>query len=187
MCDLIAIDINQCQLCGEKNVKDGHFWGVHKMTVAKYYQTVFPRYSKLSHELLPFKNKEQYLNNNFYDKREMVAWFKAYPDQAKTYAIELLKKRKEKKGLIYTPSQVELRSIMSPSIIWFKENFDSYNQLCGSLGFVERFDLENEIPIFKEIEGTILIDSREQRPLRFNYDNCKRIGLPYGDYSLKPN
>src|SRR6266404_9158892 len=170
------MDNHICSICKQETKEDSHFWKEHRIKQSNYFEQYHPRFCKQTNELLSFKNFDSYFSNDFKGKREMVAWFKAYPDDAKTYAIELLKKRKEKKGLIYTPSQVELRSIMSPSIIWFKENFDSYNQLCKSLGFQERFDLENEIPIFKEIEGTILIDTREQRHLRFNYDNCKRIG-----------
>jgi hypothetical protein len=180
------MDKNICFICKKEIQKGNHFWKEHRLKESVYYEKYFPKFCKQTGEKLVFKNVDNYFSNDFKGKREMAQWFKSYPDEAKLYAVELLKQRKEKKNLIYSPSQVELRSIMCPSMIWFKKNFQGYNLLCEDLGLKTRFDLENETPQFNEIDGTILIDSREQKPLKFK-SPTKTIGLRYGDYALEPN
>ncbi len=179
-----------CKICENEVTQENHFWKVHHLSQEDYYTKYYPRFCKFSKELLPFKNKENYFNNDFKGKREMAAWFKENSGQvAKDYAIALLKKRIERKKLIYAPCQTELRSLLFPSMIWFKQNFDSYNDLCSSLGLKIRFDLENEVPIFRSIknEAIILVDSREQKSLKFSDYKTKIQGLKFGDYALEPN
>ena len=178
-----------CKICGEPIV-NGHTWKKHRIKESNYFHEYEPRFCKQSGEILPFKNRESYLESDFKGKREMIAWFKENEEEAKTYAINLLKKRKEKKDLLYAPCQVELRSLsLMPSIIWFKDTFGNYNQLCESLGMKVRFDKEDETPVFNELkdDASIVVDSREQRAWSFKNHNIIIKGLKYGDYSLEPN
>ena len=94
--------------------------------------------------------------------------------------------RKEKKNLIYSPSQVELRTTSIPSIISFEKKFNDYYKLCESLGFKNKYkNIENiataSIPKTKDLK--VYVDSREQLPLKFNLPTEVR-GLKFGDYAL---
>lgn len=79
----------------------------------KYYHTYHPRRDLLTGEIINFKNKEQYFNNDFNDKNNMKKWLKEQSlEKAQEYCKSLLIKRKKDKNLIYSLTQVELRTIM---------------------------------------------------------------------------
>lgn len=179
----------KCKICNEEVLANNHYWRSHKIPEAEYYVKYVPRFSKQTGEPIRFKNRDFYLTSDFNDKREMAAWFKENPVEAKEYAINLLKTRKEGGKITYAPSQVELRSIMSPSLKWFYKNFKSYNELCSSLGLETRFDKEGEEIRYSNLKdhAVVIIDSREQNPLKFKDISIEVVGLPYGDYALKPN
>ena len=190
------MDKHICKICNEEVTVNNHYWKAHKIKEADYYQKYVPRYSKLTGELLKFKNRDFYLNNDFQDKNEMMEWFRDNAIEAKAYALELLVNRIEKKKLIYAPSQVELRSLMMPSIIWYKKNLfspegnpQSYNSLCELMGLKVRFDKEDEIIGYSDFpqSAKILIDTREQAPLRFPNTQTETCKLDYGDYARSPN
>jgi len=126
-----------CKIDGKefKDEKSLHLalrgYGLNK---EKYYHKYFPRKDLLTGEIINFKNKEQYFNNDFNDKNNMKRWLKEQPiESARDYCKQLLIKRRKDKDLIYSPSQVELRSIMSPSIIFYNKIFNDYYELCSSL------------------------------------------------------
>lgn len=183
------MDNHICSICQKEVTENAHFWREHRIKEAAYFQKYHPRYSKETGELIEFKTREFYLNNDFNGKQEMATWFKKNPEEAKDYALNFLKKRKEKKDLIYAPSQVELRSLIAPSMVWFKKNFENYGDLCENLGFKKKFDKEDDLIRYGPIkENAILItDSREQNPLLFKDIKTEIQGLPYADYTLKPN
>ena len=182
------MDKHICKICNQEVDADNHFWKNHRIKQEDYFHSYFPRYSKETGELIKFKSRDFYLHSDFNDKKEMMAWFKANPDKAQAYAIELLKKRRDRKGLVYAPSQVELRSLMLPSMIWFKKHFDNYAKLCFSIGLKPRFTREDEIINYGTLSdhSKIMIDTREQKPLKFDVPT-EVATLSYGDYALFPN
>lgn len=170
-----------CKICNQEVKERKHFWVCHRIKESSYYEQYEPRFSKLTGKLIKFKTSESYLSNDFEDKNEMKSYFKKYPEEAKIYAVELLKRRKENKKLIYAPSSVELSSILSPSLKWYKDNFD-YNKLCRDLGLRVRF--VNDKFITKAlIKPLIEVDTREQKRISFNIPN-QIATLNYGDYRL---
>ena len=91
----------------------------------KYYQTYYERRDLLTNELISFKSKDQYLSSDFNDKNNMKKWLKSQPiEKAQEYCLKILNKRKNDKNITYSPSQVELRTIMSPSIIFYNKIFN---------------------------------------------------------------
>lgn len=183
------MDKHVCKICDQEIEANNHFWRTHQLREEQYYTQYFPKYSKHTGELIKFKSREFYLNSDFNDKIEMRNWFKANPQESKDYTIELLKKRKELGKIKYALSQVELRSLMLPSLKWFYDNFDSYNLLCESLGLLPKFSLEHSIIEYGNLkdEATIIVDTREQKPFKFGeIPTCVEC-LNYGDYSLNPN
>jgi hypothetical protein len=159
-------------------------YGLNKV---KYYQKYFERRDLLTNELINFKTKEQYLNSDFNDKNNMKKWLKAQtPEKAQEYCKELLIKRKEVKNLTYSPTQVELRTIMAPSIIFYNSIFKDYYDICSSIGLENKFIYPNLVgDHFKNKltnKDIIYVDTREQSWLKFNTPfEIKTLG--FGDYA----
>jgi hypothetical protein len=153
----------------------------------KYYHRYYPKKDLLTGETINFKTKEQYLNSDFNDKNNMKKWLKSQPlENSKEYCINLLKKRKKDKNLIYSPCQIELRTIMSPSIVFYNKIFDDYYDVCSSLGLENKFihpkNISNQFNFKLTQDDTIYVDTREQNWLKFNIPFEIKT-LPYGDYT----
>lgn len=160
----------------------------HGMIIVDYYHKHFPRKDLYTKELIKFKNKDQYLNDDFNTKINMKKWLKEQPIEiSKEYCKNLLLKRKASKNLTYTLSQVELKSLISPPIQYFNEIFGDYYKLCEELGFKNKYSLQQDItedPQWKGQEYQIFIDTREQKPLKFQDRETKVTTLKFGDYSF---
>jgi hypothetical protein len=159
----------------------------YKLNKTKYYQTYFERRDLLTNELINFKTKEQYFNSDFNDKNNMKKWLKQQPiEKAQEYCKSLIAKRKQDKNLLYTPSQVELRTIMSPSIIFYNKIFNDYYDVCANLGLKNKFiHTNNIVDQFKNKlnkKSIIYVDTREQSWLKFD-TKFEIKTLPFGDYS----
>jgi hypothetical protein len=163
-------------------------YGLNKV---KYYQTYYERRDLLTGELINFKTKEQYFNSDFNDKNNMKKWLKEQSlEKAQEYTKQLLAKRKEEKKLTYSPCQVELRTIMAPSIISYNKLFNDYYDVCSSIGLENKFiHPSNIIHQFKNklnSKDTIYVDTREQSWLKFNIPFEIKT-LSFGDYSCSNN
>jgi len=179
-----------CKIDGKefKDEKSLHLalkgYGLNKV---KYYQTYYERRDLLTNELINFKSKEQYLNSDFNDKNNMKKWLKEQPtDKAQEYCKQLLIKRKESKNLTYSPTQVELRTIMAPSIIFYNKIFQDFYDICSDIGLENKFihpklvkDNFNNKLTQKDI---IYVDTREQSWLKFDTPFEIRT-LSFGDYA----
>jgi hypothetical protein len=159
-------------------------YGLNKV---KYYQKYYERRDLLTKELINFKSKEQYLNSDFNDKNNMKKWLKSQPiEEVKQYCKQLLIKRKELKGLTYSPTQIELRTIMAPSIIFYNQIFQNYYDVCSSIGLENKFiDPNLLINNFKNKlnqKDTIYVDTREQSWLKFDTPFEIKT-LSFGDYT----
>lgn len=153
----------------------------------KYYHTYYPKKDLLTGDTINFKTKEQYFNSDFNDKNNMKKWLKEQPlEKAQEYTKQLLAKRKEDKKLTYSPCQVELRTIMAPSVISYNKLFNDYYDVCSSIGLENKFIHPNNIiHQFKNklnLRDTIYVDTREQNWLKFNIPFEIKT-LPYGDYT----
>ena len=178
-----------CKVCDKKFDNDGSLHKhlkTHKMTQAEYYQKFYPRRDRYDGSLIKYKNKEFYFNTEFNSKNNLKSWLASVaPTTRELYTKDFLLKRKEKKGLVYAPTQIELRTLMVPGIKYITENFGDYNQFCKSLGFKIRFSKkELDKKTFKDISKKVIFaDSREQNPLDF--DNTTRTkGMSFGDYRM---
>ena len=153
-----------------------------------FFQEYYTHKDLLTGDLIEFKNPEQYLNSDFSNKNNLKKWLKLNPDEGKKWAIDWLVKRKEKKNLIYAPTQIELKSLTCPSIHYY-EKIGGYNNICKSLGLKIRFDGELK---FNKIDPNIILiqDSREQLPFLFECNgqfpcHIKIEKIEVGDYALE--
>ena len=180
----------KCKVCGQEFETERKLHShlkKHDLRVASYYQKYYPRYDLHDGKIIKFKSKDYYFSREFNTRTNQLKWLNSLPDEeAKEYLKKLLLERKEKKNLIYSPSQVELRTTSIPSIISFEKKFNDYYKLCESLGFKNKYkNIENiataSIPKTKDLK--VYVDSREQLPLKFNLPTEVR-GLKFGDYAL---
>ena len=109
-----------CKVCkkgfGEDKNLHAHL-KAHSLRMAEYYQKYFPRKDLHTGDIIKFKNKEYYFSTDFNSRMSMKKWLSAQPkNKAREYVKEILSKRIERKNLKYAPSQVELRTVMSPPV-----------------------------------------------------------------------
>jgi len=160
---------------------------VHELSIEAYYHKYFPKLDLYDKSLIKFKNKDQYFETDFNSRINLKNWIKeSDKEEVKAYIKKLLEKRKVKKNLIYSPSQVELRSLVTPPIRIYNQFFGDYYELCASIGFKNRFSKSQpEIKLNAEClnDCFIYIDSREQKPLKFNIKS-EVTCLKFGDYTL---
>lgn len=147
-----------------------------------YYHEYYARYNRLTGELIPYKDYDQYMSQEFATKNELKAWIKAKPDEAKEWAINWLKARKQEKGLIYAPSQAELRTLMCPSMPYY-DSIGGYYKITKSLDYTDRYDTSplKFTTLAKDV--SIIQDTREQNPLKLSLPIIVEK-VECGDYAL---
>ncbi len=163
--------------------------GVHKylrklhVKQSDYYETYFPRKDLLTNEVIAFKNYDQYFSQEFANKNNLKKWLKQNPLEGLKWAKNWLARRKEEKGLIYAPSEVELRSLSTPSMSYYEDK-GGYYKITKELGFQYRYA---DTPLtFRKLspETVIITDTREQKELKFSQATEKEC-VKEGDYALK--
>jgi 1,4-alpha-glucan branching enzyme len=181
----------KCKVCDQEFETERQLHAhlkAHKLRVAAYYQQYYPRYDLHDGKIIKFKSKEYYFNTEFNSRTNQLKWLDNLSDlESKKYLKKLLVERKEKKQLVYSPSQVELRSTSIPSIISYEKKIGDYYSFCKSLGFKNKYENVKNIAtgsVPKESKDLkVYIDSREQLPLKFNLPTEVK-GLKFGDYAL---
>ena len=155
-----------------------------RIKMSDYYLEYYPRKDLLTGEIIDFKDYEQYFNQDFKNKNNLKKWLKLNPVEGLAWASNWLKVRKEKRGLIYAPSYVELKSLNGPSMDYFQSlGQHIYYDLTKQFGFLERYN--NNQLIFKELlDKSIIIDNREQNPIKIKDFNTINGTLTIGDYGL---
>lgn len=136
----------------------------------------------------------------FSSREDLQKWFEtAKTKEKKEYIEKFLLDRKLRKNLVYAPTQVELRSLISPSILTCHRVFGDYYKFCTGLGLKnkhEAFSYEDndaslcglaEFPVLKYVNINalkIFVDSREQSPLSLSFP-FEIKSLSYGDYAFE--
>ena len=176
----------KCKVCGAEFETEKSLHAhlkAHKMYVADYYVKYYPRYNKLNGNPLPFKKKEDYFQNDFINRSQLVKWCESAPDgEVKDYILELGKKRIERKKYKNAPFYLELLKRQLPDLDTYKKHFGTYTKACEAMGAKPIFYKGMPKQFNNYIDVEVLIDTREQQPLQFN--NSKILKLDFGDYTL---
>lgn len=176
----------KCKVCGAefKTEKALHaHLKAHKMYVADYYVKYYPRYNKLNGNPLPFKNKDQYFNTDFFSRKQLVTWCETAPkDEVKDYIIDIAKKRIKRKEYTHAPFYLELLKRHLPDLDIYKEHFGTYTKACEAMGAKPIFYKGMPKEFNEDVDAEVLIDTREQQPLKF--PKSKILKLDFGDYTL---
>ncbi len=150
-----------------------------KTKLADYYPKYYPRHDLLTGEPILFKNREFYMHTLFNTRENLVEYLKKNKDSA---AIkETLRLRKESKGLTYAPSTVEARTSILPTPVLVQRLGFDYNILCEEVGLAARYDYSEELTT-DDSPMSVLIDTREQKPLPLNAEKTVSK-LDFGDYT----
>lgn len=147
-----------------------------------YWHEYAPRYNVATGGLIPYKTYDQYVSQDLESKTELKAWIKSDPVRAREWAIEWLRRRRTDKHLTYAPSQVELRTLMCPSMPYY-DSVGGYYAITRELGYQDRYD---DVPLLfapLSADATIIQDTREQNPLKLAArTEIKKLDV--GDYAL---
>ena len=181
----------KCKACGQEFETERKLHShlkKHDLRVAAYYQKYYPRYDLYDGKIIKFKSKDYYFNTEFNTRTNQLKWLDSLPkEEAESYLKKLLIDRKEKKNLIYSPCQVELRSTSIPSIISYEKKIGNYYKFCESIGFQNKYESIDNIAVGSSPSGDknikVYVDTREQLPLKFNIPTESK-GLKFGDYAL---
>ena len=183
----IDFKCKRCERSFETEKEFHYHFREHGMRITEYYQTEFPRYDLYNGEIIKFKSKEFYFNNDFNNKNHLRWWImKQKKDDAIEWCKGALARRRLVKNQKYTPSQVELRSIMVPAGNYLNDLFGNYYDLCEELGYKNKYYLpevkvcEDDLPKDK----FIVIDTRERKPLKFKDYTTISKKVDVGDYVL---
>ena len=181
----------KCKVCGQEFETERKLHShlkKHDLRVAAYYQKYYPRYDLYDGKIIKFKSKDYYFNTEFNTRTNQLKWLDSLPkEEAESYLKKLLIDRKEKKNLIYSPCQVELRSTPIPSIISYEKKIGNYYKFCESIGFQNKYESIDNIAVgsspSEDKDIKVYVDTREQLPLKFNIPTESK-GLKFGDYAL---
>lgn len=177
-----------CQICKQeftdkvllhKHIK------THGHRIVSYYQSCFPKYDLYDNKIIAFKSEEQYFNSDFNNKNHLRFWLrKQNKETAQKYCKNLLERRIKLKKLNFAPCQVELRSLLIPSINYYDELFGDYYLFCkNELNISSKYE-RIEISNILNPNDVIQIDTREQTPLIFKNLQSVKLALKFGDYTL---
>lgn len=147
-----------------------------------YHHEYNPRHNRLTGELIPYKDYDQYMSQEFATKNELKAWIKSKPEEAREWAIDWLRRRKDEKGLAYAPSQVELRTLMCPSMPYY-DSIGGYYEITRTIGYLDRYGAPPAEFAPLPADAIVICDSREQNPLKLAA-LTKRTKVDEGDYAL---
>lgn len=178
----------KCLICQEEILERSHHWKRHKTKESNYYQKYYPKFDLFTKESIIFKSPDSYFLTDFNDKNNLKKYLESLSkENGLQYLKNWLLKRKEVKNLIYSPSQIELRTLMFPSIKSFHKIYgkNSYELLCKELNLINRYDYNQTIE-YNNIIPEIIIDTRENKLLKFNC-NIEIRKLNVGDYSCDIN
>jgi hypothetical protein len=179
-----------CKVCDKPFAKLGSLHKhikQHDMHLAEYYVKFYARKNLLTGDLLPFKDVESYFNKDFTNRIQMNKWLEQLdPLDAQEYIQSKILKRVYDKKRNFLPFHLELEHCFLPKLDIIKKIFGSYSHFAELCDLDLMFDknipsgfFDEDLP--KNIE--IAIDTREQKPLDFQF-NTKKHKLSFGDYTL---
>lgn len=161
----------------------------HQQNAQKYFEEKFAKKDLHTQAPIKYKALEQYYLADFIDKRNMKLWLQSVDrNTACQYLKNKLKSYCIIKGLEKAPTQSQLKTIFClPKVDTFvyccQEDF---GKICESIKLKCDFNYEikhtqNEFIIYTNKD--IVVDTREQQPLKFKGLNIISSKLECGDYA----
>ena len=184
----------KCKVCSHQadSITDlkVHLKSEHKLAIHKYFAEYYHRIDRYNGTPLEFKSYEQYITCDFKDKRNYKNWLKTLqPCEAADYLRSKIKQYCNLKGLTVAPSQVECQTIGCLIPVRAMELYSklSYPELCDSINLKNKYKYIKELINVDSNIGKVIIDTREQKPYKFDDLEIETVKLEYGDYALASN
>lgn len=178
-----------CEICKNEfkslSGLHSHLGKTHGVLQKEYYHTFFPRYDKFTGKLIRYKDYHYYFNTDFNTKDSLLDWLKENPLEGREYCLNFLKKRCEEKKVNKIPSHVELKSLFFPSLLGLSHLFEGVDKLQSLLNENNlQLKLSTSVPkINWDDPLSIIIDTREQAPLKFDGLKTDVSKISAGDYA----
>jgi len=185
MSNVFLEKFNKCQICGELNPPDSHFWSNHKIKQSDYFQKYFPKKNLLTGEPITFKTKEGYILNDFDNKPQLKEYFRLNSkENNKNYIKDYLLRRKTLKNLEYSPSQFEIKSLIIPPVSYIEKQYgkNTYPKISQEIGLKNRYDYSQDLT-FNNRQLNFITDTREQSVIDLPNITIKKLN--YGDYTIE--
>lgn len=151
-----------------------------------YYHEYHPRRDRLTGELLPYQDYDQYHSAEFANKVSLRKWLAKEPEEGMKWATQWLATRKYVKCLTYAPSQAELRTLLCPSMPYYDKlwsQLGGYYGVTRGIGFTDRYCSLPLVFTPLPANASVIQDTREQTPLKLSLP-CTARTLGVGDYAL---
>lgn len=153
----------------------------------RYWHAHMPRRDLLTGELIPYRDYEQYTTQDFVNKLTLRKWLKEQPREVGLqWAKGWLAQRRAAKGLVYAPSQAELRTLCCPSMPYYESvaaDEGGYYGVTTALGFRPRY---TKVPLVYQTLGadvSVIQDTREDKPITLPLPTVVDT-LNVGDYAF---
>lgn len=176
-----------CRLCKEENPDNSHYYKFHKITIKNYFEVYENRRDLFDNSIIEFKgNVDDYFSKSFVSRYNLSKWLKKVSkEEYERYIYTYLIDRKARKNLTYSPTQVELKTLLVPGIKWITENVKDYYELCKELGYQNRFNkYKLDESLAKDISKKVIFkDTREQKPLELD-NQVRTKTIQVGDYRM---
>lgn len=160
-----------------------------RLSQKSYWTLYAPRKDLCTGEPIAFKDAEQYLAADFANKLTLKRWLKEQPREVGLkWAKEWLAKRKVAKGLVYAPSQAELRTLCTPTMPYYESVAvaeGGYYGVTTALGFKSRYRLDALHYSTLSPDTVVTQDTREQAPVKLPLKTTVAT-LNVGDYAIAP-
>lgn len=176
----------QCKECAKdfEKIQSLHkHLRAHSLSIKQYYLKYFPKKDLLTGEPIKFKHHESYLATDFANLYNYINWIKCQPKMVSNpYVLNKLKERVEDKNLSFLPSSLyfELSELGNYEV--FNYLFNDIDYLAAELHLSPLYNKELPEDFWSiEPDFPILVDTREQLPIKFN--NSIKQKLDFGDYT----
>jgi len=184
----------KCKVCGEEfnyyAELQKHLRYYHKLSAKTYFETWVKRIDRFDGKKIEYKSFDQYITCDFIDKKNYKNWLKTLTqEECADYFKSKLGQYCSLKNMNTAPGQVEAQSINCLLPVSTMEAFSGidYNDLCKKIGLCSRFNYQIPDEISFTAIPQIIVDSREQKPFKFDKYTLIESKLEYGDYSLHPS
>lgn len=157
----------------------------HALAIGDYYVKHFDRRDLYTKERIPFKNYDQYFNDNFTSYSNFIKWVNSAPNhEVKSLLREKAQDKFLFKGIGISPPNLYYDLAEMANIKIYKKLWGCYSK------FLKELDIENfytkSLPEnfwkdpYDDIE--IFVDTREKIPLKFKNTIINK--LDFGDYTV---
>jgi hypothetical protein len=182
----------KCKICGVQFNSQSQILShikSHQQIADKYFILNFNKKDLHNNQPIKYKSIEQYFLTDFIDKRNMKLWLQSVDKQT---GCEYLKNKLKSycwlKQLIKAPTQSELKTISClPKADTFEYCCEeSFDKICKTIDLKSNFNYDikyTQNDFIKYNHADIVVDTREQLPLKFKDLNIISSKLECGDYA----